>query len=165
MSGFLFSKGLLDHVTVLIGVAVGDKAIAGVIHQPYYNYKAPPGSVLGRTIWGIVGLGGFGFKHISPPEDKRIITTTRSHGTAAVQAALDAMKPDDVLRVGGAGHKVSCLPFSVTLMLCNKSVNFGVLRSYCFWKAELMLMCLLVRAARSGIRVHQKLSYIVLMAN
>ena len=28
-------KGLLDHVTVLIGIAVGSKAVAGVIHQPY----------------------------------------------------------------------------------------------------------------------------------
>lgn len=104
-----YTQGLLDHVTVLIGVAVDGKAVAGVIHQPYYNYKAPPGSVLGRTIWGVVGLGGFGFTHVPPPADKRIITTTRSHGTAAVQAALDAMQPDDVLRVGGAGHKVLLL--------------------------------------------------------
>ena len=49
--------GLLDHVTVLIGVAVKGKAVAGVIYQPYYNYQAGPNAVLGRTIWGIVGLG------------------------------------------------------------------------------------------------------------
>ena len=29
----------MDHVTVLIGIAVGSKAVAGVIHQPYWNYK------------------------------------------------------------------------------------------------------------------------------
>jgi hypothetical protein len=49
--------GLLDHVTVLIGVAVKGEPVAGVIHQPYYNYKQGPGVQLGRTIWGIVGLG------------------------------------------------------------------------------------------------------------
>ena len=35
-----YTEGLLDHVTILIGIAVGDDAVAGVIHQPYYNYKA-----------------------------------------------------------------------------------------------------------------------------
>lgn len=104
-----YTQGLLDHVTVLIGVAVGDTAVGGVIHQPYYNYKAGPGSPLGRTIWGIVGLGAFGFQLTAPPADKRIITTTRSHSTPLVQAALDAMSPDEVLKVGGAGHKVLLL--------------------------------------------------------
>ena len=33
------SQGLLDHVTVLIGIAVGKEAVAGVIHQPYWNYQ------------------------------------------------------------------------------------------------------------------------------
>ncbi|GAB6020513.1 hypothetical protein CHUAL_003198 [Chamberlinius hualienensis] len=104
-----YTQGLLDHVTVLIGIAVGDKAVAGVIHQPYYNYKAPPGSPLGRTIWGIVGSGAHGYTTEPLPKDKRIITTTRSHCTPEVQAALDAMAPDDVIRVGGAGHKVLLL--------------------------------------------------------
>ena len=50
--------GLLDHVTVLIGVAVNGEAIAGVINQPYFNYQSTEtGIELGRTIWGIVGLG------------------------------------------------------------------------------------------------------------
>ncbi|XP_060773889.1 3'(2'),5'-bisphosphate nucleotidase 1 isoform X3 [Neoarius graeffei] len=30
---------LLDHVTVLIGIAYKGKAIAGVINQPFYNYQ------------------------------------------------------------------------------------------------------------------------------
>jgi len=50
--------GLLDHVTVLIGIAMNGEAVAGVIHQPYFNYQSEePGIELGRTIWGIVGLG------------------------------------------------------------------------------------------------------------
>jgi len=42
---------------VLIGIAVNGRAVAGVICQPFYNYQAGPNAVLGRIIWGIVGLG------------------------------------------------------------------------------------------------------------
>lgn len=39
-SDFLLSfLGLLDNVTVLIGIAYEGKAIAGIINQPYYNYQ------------------------------------------------------------------------------------------------------------------------------
>ncbi len=37
-----FIAGLLDHVTVLIGIAYGGTAIAGVINQPFYNYQVQP---------------------------------------------------------------------------------------------------------------------------
>uniref|UniRef100_A0A646QJE7 3'(2'),5'-bisphosphate nucleotidase 1 n=1 Tax=Hemiscolopendra marginata TaxID=943146 RepID=A0A646QJE7_9MYRI len=104
-----YTQGLLDHVTVLIGISVHGKAVGGVIHQPFFNYKANDPTQLGRTIWGLVGLGAFGFTHHLPPTNKRIITTTRSHSTPEVQAALDAMEADEILRVGGAGHKVLLL--------------------------------------------------------
>ena len=51
-----FTQGLLDHVTVLVGIAVGSEAVAGVIHQPYYNYQAAGhGTSLGRTFYGVQG--------------------------------------------------------------------------------------------------------------
>lgn len=99
----------MEHVTVLIGIAVDDRAVAGVIHQPYYRYKEK--TDYGRTVWGVIGLGAFGFKVIEPPKDRRIITTTRSHLNETVQSAIDAMKPDEVIKVGGAGYKVSSLHF------------------------------------------------------
>ncbi|KAH0562860.1 3'(2'),5'-bisphosphate nucleotidase 1 [Cotesia glomerata] len=102
-----FTQGLVDHVTVLVGVAVGKKTVGGVIHQPYY--KDVQKSSLGRTLWGIDKAGIGGFKPIPPPSGKRIITTTRSHSNKTVQAALDAMEPDEIIRVGGAGHKVMLL--------------------------------------------------------
>lgn len=37
-----FIAGLLDHVTVLIGIAYRGTAIAGVINQPFYNYQVQP---------------------------------------------------------------------------------------------------------------------------
>lgn len=98
-----YTQGFLDHVTVLIGIAVKDSAVGGVIHQPYY--KNPSGE-LGRTIWGLKGLGTGGFEPCSPPEGKFIVTTTRSHSNAIVQAALDALSPTEVIKVGGAGYKV-----------------------------------------------------------
>lgn len=101
-----FFKGLLDHVTVLIGIAVKGQAVGGVIHQPYFNYKTVKDPV-GRSLWGLVGLGVGGFQVTDPPANKFIITTTRSHNDAMVQQALDILKPDEILRVGGAGHKVS----------------------------------------------------------
>nr|XP_018910112.1 PREDICTED: 3'(2'),5'-bisphosphate nucleotidase 1 [Bemisia tabaci] len=104
-----YTKGLLDHVTVLIGIAVGQRAIAGVIHQPFHNFKLCDENKIGRTIWGLQGYGVAGFKPIPPPSNKRIITTTRSHFTPEIQETLDAMCPDELLRVGGAGHKVILL--------------------------------------------------------
>jgi 3'(2'), 5'-bisphosphate nucleotidase len=57
-------------------------------------------------MWGIPGIGVGGFKPIPPPEGKRLVVTTRSHMTPVVQQALEALKPDEILRVGGAGYKV-----------------------------------------------------------
>lgn len=101
-----YTEGLLDNVTVLIGIAYGGKAIAGVINQPFYNYQLGPGANLGRTMWGMPGLGAFGFQLKEVPGDKRIITTTRSHSNKVVTDCVDAMEPHEVLRVGGAGNKI-----------------------------------------------------------
>ena len=49
--------GLLEHVTVLIGVCVEGTAVGGVIYQPFYNYKTLPEDQQGRVIWGIMGMG------------------------------------------------------------------------------------------------------------
>lgn len=70
-----YTQGLVEHVTVLVGVAIGKTAIGGVIHQPYY--KGDTSNTFGRTLWGIDGVGFGGFAPKPPPEGKRIITTTR----------------------------------------------------------------------------------------
>lgn len=109
-----YTEGLLDHVTVLIGIAVKGIAVAGVVYQPYYNYKAGPGAKLGRAVWAALGFGLHGLEIKSPPEGQHIITTTRSHGTKSVNDAVTSCEPTSELRVGGAGHKVSigyCLLF------------------------------------------------------
>jgi hypothetical protein len=71
--------GLLDHVTVLIGVAHKGRAMGGVINQPYYNYKAGPNAPLGRCIWGIVGLGTYNTGTHPPTHTEELQTHTHTH--------------------------------------------------------------------------------------
>uniref|UniRef100_A0A3Q2R1Q5 3'(2'),5'-bisphosphate nucleotidase 1 n=1 Tax=Fundulus heteroclitus TaxID=8078 RepID=A0A3Q2R1Q5_FUNHE len=97
---------LLDNVTVLIGIAYGGRAIAGVINQPFYNYQLGAEAALGRTMWGMLGLGAFGFQLQEVPADRRIVTTTRSHSNKTVTDCVNAMEPHEVIRVGGAGNKI-----------------------------------------------------------
>lgn len=103
-----FTQGFLDHVTVLIGISVKGNAVAGVVHQPWFNFEKP-GLPLGRCIWGVIGLGAFGFERETPPPNKVIVTTSRSHSDRMVTEAVEACNPDEVVRVGGAGHKVLLL--------------------------------------------------------
>ncbi|CAH0728479.1 unnamed protein product, partial [Brenthis ino] len=97
--------GFLEHVTVLIGISVNEKPVAGVIHQPYYKSLVGGEKKIGRTIWGLqeVGVGGF---TAAPPPDSLILTTTRSHSNPVVEKALQVMNAAQILRVGGAGYKV-----------------------------------------------------------
>lgn len=78
------------------------RPVAGVINQPFYEGDG----TTGRTLYGIPDVGYGGFELRPPPAGRRIITTTRSHSNARVEAALTALQPDEILRVGGAGHKV-----------------------------------------------------------
>lgn len=101
-----FVKGFLEHVTVLIGISVNGRSVAGVIHQPFYGYKTKSADTMGRTMWALIGLGYFGVSTNVLPKDKLIVTTTASHGSQNINDTITALKPDEVLRVGGAGHKV-----------------------------------------------------------
>ncbi|XP_045453177.1 3'(2'),5'-bisphosphate nucleotidase 1 isoform X2 [Melitaea cinxia] len=100
-----YTQGFLEHVTVLIGISVNEKPVAGVIHQPYYKNLVGNEKKTGRTIWGLqeVGVGGF---TPAPPPSSLIITTTRSHSNPVVEKALQVMNAAQILRVGGAGYKV-----------------------------------------------------------
>ena len=125
-----YTEGYLDHVTVLVGIAVGKKAIGnecltsllhhsfslsvilgGIIHQPFWNYQSQePDKKLGRTFYGVVGAGiGGHLNPQEPPSGERIVTSTRSHSTGLVGQVIDACQPSKVLKVGGAGHKVQLL--------------------------------------------------------
>lgn len=57
-------------------------------------------------MWGVLGLGAFGFQLQEVPDGQRIVTTTRSHSNKLVTDCVAAMEPHSVIKVGGAGNKV-----------------------------------------------------------
>ncbi|KAJ2953352.1 hypothetical protein O0L34_g942 [Tuta absoluta] len=97
--------GFLEHVTVLIGISVNEKPVAGVIHQPYYKSTVGEQKITGRTIWGLHGVGVGGYTP-APPPSSLIVTTTRTHSNPLVERALAILNAAQILRVGGAGYKV-----------------------------------------------------------
>lgn len=98
-----FAENKVENTTVLIGVAVDNRAVAGVIHQPYFKH---PSGELGRTIWGVKGVGIGGMVAVQPPKDEFTVITTRSHSNQLVTEAIEALQPTNVIRCGGAGFKV-----------------------------------------------------------
>lgn len=91
-----FAENKVENTTVLIGVAVNNNAVAGVIHQPYFENSS---GQLGRTIWGVKGLGIGGMEAISPPADEFTVVTTRSHSNKLVSDAIEALSPTQVVVV------------------------------------------------------------------
>ena len=100
--------GLYENVTVLIGIAVGGKAVGGVIHQPFWR---PPGSpqdqpLPGRTIWGMIGLGVKGVQIPPTPSlDKpglRLVVTWPPYAVPELlERTVASIKPESVIQVGG----------------------------------------------------------------
>lgn len=95
----------VSQITTLIGFSIAGRSIAGVIHQPFYPNSQDANS-LGRTIWGLVGLGCYGIEAKSPEANKFIITTTSSHGNKIIDDCVKSLSPDEIMKVGGAGNKV-----------------------------------------------------------
>lgn len=109
------------------------------------------------------GLGTFGFQLQEAPSDRRIITTTRSHSNKVVTDCVEAMEPDEVVRVGGAGNKVgwiSCIHPVQPRKCCSVYQN-DLWRSSSLWKDELLLTSSPVRAVRSGTPVLLRPSWVL----
>ena len=70
---------------------------------------------IGRTIWGLVGLGAFGHNTLADRTtvdlaskniaQNLIITTTKSHRSKQMDSWLEQLKPSKIIRAGGAGYK------------------------------------------------------------
>ncbi|KRX22092.1 3'(2'),5'-bisphosphate nucleotidase 1, partial [Trichinella nelsoni] len=105
-----FAHGLLSHATIMIGISLSAKPVAGVIHQPFVSDLDTHDDV-GRTVWAVKSVDRiFGDLQVKPPpNDKRIVVTTRSHGNPNLENILEILQPTEVVRVGGAGHKVLML--------------------------------------------------------
>lgn len=119
-----FTLGHTEGVTLLIGFTIDDRAVAGVIGQPF----------TGNVVWGAVGVGVEGVQQhtvrnyhdedpassmldtATPPAPlpasaphSRVIVTTRSHFTPLLSQLLTRLQPTRLVRSGGAGSKTLLL--------------------------------------------------------
>merc|ERR1712228_842650 len=94
-----FTEGIKSAVTTLIGIAWKGRPIAGIIGRPFTK----------QIVWGIVGLGAFGFKNkdklSSRNHGSRIVCASRSHFSKSLQAYINQCKPSKLVRQGGSGNK------------------------------------------------------------
>ncbi|KAM7538998.1 hypothetical protein Aperf_G00000054829 [Anoplocephala perfoliata] len=132
-----FAAGLLERVTVLIGVAVRGRAVGGVVCQPFFmpdfrtaietpegqNRKPHVEETEQRLIWGLEGLGVFGLvgqpiteapvfnaaSEAGADEFANRIVCSFSRSTADSLMAIDACLPSKVYRIGGCGFKMLLL--------------------------------------------------------
>jgi len=108
-----FVLGNAFCVVTLIGIAENGVPIAGVMYQPFVGTD-------GTMYWALVGVGAGPNKPWSPEGTKRIeahaqgktdlvVVTSRLHNTPLIDAAIAKIKPDHVVRAGGAAYKVLTL--------------------------------------------------------
>ncbi len=116
----------LPEVTILIGIALKGKPIAGVVNQPFYGIKENGGLIddnLGRTVWGIVGCGAYDsingnlIEHMerinrinahTANKPNRIITT-RVPLTDLIRRDFESIPNSEIRFASGAGYKVLAL--------------------------------------------------------
>jgi len=68
------------------------------MYQPFWQN--------GRLIWGIEGVGNYGFIKKQRNDGKLILTTTINHYNDAVREEIQKLKPDKVILEHGAGFKI-----------------------------------------------------------
>ena len=81
-------------MTVLVGIAVEGRPVAGVIHQPFYgtNSGLPPHEQ-GRTVWGMLGLGVRGISPRPPPPHGGLrLAVSRSHYSETVRRVTERLQ-------------------------------------------------------------------------
>ena len=101
-------SGFHEDVTVLVGIAVEGKPVAGVIHQPFYGVNlGRPAHQQGRTVWGMKGLGVRGVSPRPPPDGGGLrVAVSRSHYSGTVQQVVERLQPREKVIAGGAGNKM-----------------------------------------------------------
>ena len=95
---------------MLVGIAVRGRPAGGVIHQPFFGASSGQ-TVLGRTIWGMTGLGIRGATPIQPDQssarkDGLKLVITRSHFSDLVDQTVKSIDPAELMRAGGCGNKI-----------------------------------------------------------
>ncbi|KAA3670673.1 3'(2'), 5'-bisphosphate nucleotidase [Paragonimus westermani] len=127
-----YTEGFIEHVTVLIGIAVSGKPVAGVIAQPFHrghlitsnggSSPPSPSQTITRIVWALDGLGVFGVKP-NPPTSPvpypinpsltvgaapHVIVVTRSHPTVSLSAVIDACAPTEASHSSLSTYRLLC---------------------------------------------------------
>lgn len=104
----LWSAGFHEDVTVLVGIAVQGKPVAGVIHQPFYGSNlGRPAHQQGRTVWGMKGLGVRGISPLPSRTGGGLrLAISRSHYSETVKRVTESMGASEKVIAGGCGNKM-----------------------------------------------------------
>lgn len=119
-----FTEGHMNHITSMIGVAVNGRPRIGVIHKPFYQR----GLMQGRTYFGTPECGIFikdkfasplkRIQRVTPmlpfPTEDAIakenydmwVCASMNTNQDSMNKLIDAVNPDNVARVAGAGNKI-----------------------------------------------------------
>lgn len=92
-------------MTVLIGIAVAGKSVGGVIHQPYTH----PTDTVGRTVWGLKGMGVHGIDITAGPLKKGQglhVAASRPEYNQLLEHVIKPLNPAHCSENGGCGYKM-----------------------------------------------------------
>jgi len=103
-----YTKGVIEAVTILIGISFQGKALGGVINVPFTESQ--------RTLWGVVDVGVFDStvgkipvrkpkENVTSSPPRGWVVTSRSHSTTLMMDLINKFSPQKILSVGGAGNK------------------------------------------------------------
>ncbi|CAI4230938.1 unnamed protein product [Auanema sp. JU1783] len=96
-----FTENLVEYVTVMVCVAVGDEPIFGAIYRPFYNE-----TVFGVKDWGVMSSNG---QKVNLPDrstvPKRIIVSRSHSGAVQTLAEKSFGNTYTVEPAGGSGYK------------------------------------------------------------
>lgn len=99
-----FALGNLESVSVLIGVAVKDRPVAGIIHQPFV------GEGDGVTTYGAVGVGVFGNGAKvtgDPPPETVLVMSPKTAEDPRIRFAVERLVPRPSVTLANAcGNKL-----------------------------------------------------------
>jgi 3'-phosphoadenosine 5'-phosphosulfate (PAPS) 3'-phosphatase len=123
-----FTQERFEFVSVLVGVTLRGRPVAGVIAEPYYRYYFPgpdgaapatsPAGDPSRVLWGCA-LPGVGAHVLGEPgwragrggAGRGVVITSRSRTAGRTLEALERLQARGVataaLQAGGAGHKMA----------------------------------------------------------
>ena len=93
-------------MTVLVGIAVEGKPVAGVIHQPFYGSAAGlPARQQGRTVWGMLGIGVRGIEQQPSPSHGGLrLAVSRSHYAGTVERVTENLQAKETVRTPFTPH-------------------------------------------------------------